>query len=404
MTGIERLREFVDGVSPITAVCGVTKLAYDREHMEAGGVRLRDFLADIAEQIKREHAEDCFRMGERAADVSMSAYDLLPADEREAIAWVRERGGLEHLKSSLSAFEMLAEGIEIDTGLAFYDESPKERCVALRNEVKSRLMPEGMEWLVEAWPRFEDDAPLCIGDEISWKDDGGKVNSIELQDGGYFILHAADGAEDWIHPQYFPGERVKRPAPKVLDADGVEIREKGDVWWICEGDDRGIHAERLRVETIGPNGLIECSPYNGGTWVYLEPSELYVNKPVLAADGRPLREGEKPYRVDNGKQVEIRRIDPSNGESCVFVGVDGRSYGYWLRPGQLTHELPESWERLEEDAKKPTCEYFGHQLGDGQCETCHAYTDSTPQGGRGCRYAQMADLVRRAKALAERDA
>lgn len=69
--------------------------------------------------------------------------------------------------------------------------------------------------------------------------------------------------------------------------------------------------------------------------------KMYTHRAtVLAADGKPLREGEKPYRVDNGKQVDIRRIDPSNGESCVFVGVDGRSYGYWLRPGQLTHERP----------------------------------------------------------------
>ena len=55
MTGIERLREFVAGISPIT---GVTKTAYDREHMESVGVRLRDFLADIADQIERERDED----------------------------------------------------------------------------------------------------------------------------------------------------------------------------------------------------------------------------------------------------------------------------------------------------------------------------------------------------------
>ena len=335
MTGVERLQ----GIS----------MAFGSY---AWGASLSEVLGDIADQIKREHAEDCFRMGERAADVSMSAYDLLPADEREAIAWVREHGGLEHLKSSLSAFEMLAEGIEIDTGLAFYDESPKERCVALRNEVKSRLMPEGMEWLVEAWPKFEDDAPLCIGDEISWKDDGGKVNSIELQDGGYFILHAADGAEDWIHPQYFPGERVKRPASKVLDADGVEIREKGDVWWICEGDERGIHAERLR------------SPYNGGTWVSLEPSELYVNKPVPASDGRPLREGETVYHIANGVAYVVREVrkhsvvvEPKCGGRLADCSVD-----------YLTHERPERkcrdcahWQKDPTADSMGVCWFYYHE-------------------------------------------
>lgn len=54
MTGIERLRELVDGISPITALCGVTKSSYDRSHIETVGARLRDFLADIADQIERE--------------------------------------------------------------------------------------------------------------------------------------------------------------------------------------------------------------------------------------------------------------------------------------------------------------------------------------------------------------
>lgn len=58
-----------------------------------------------------------------ASDVTMSAHDLLPEAERDAIAWVREHGGLE--------------------------------------EVRKRLMPEGMEW-----PRFEDGEPVRIGDEV----------------------------------------------------------------------------------------------------------------------------------------------------------------------------------------------------------------------------------------------
>lgn len=36
-----------------------------------------------------------------AEDVSVSAYDLLPADDRDAIAWVREHGGLDSVKKLL---------------------------------------------------------------------------------------------------------------------------------------------------------------------------------------------------------------------------------------------------------------------------------------------------------------
>lgn len=242
MNGLERLRALG---------ARLEGLAVERATVAVDGKPLWRVLLDIAGQIECEQVEGG--------------------------AWVREHGGLEPIKSSLSALELLAEGIEIDTGLAFYDESPKERCVALRNEVKSRLMPEGMEW-----PCFDDGEPVRIGDEAPFGSDGRMVvTGIELVEGG-FVLHGRDGGiERPCQTGYKVGVRVKRPAPKVLDADGVEILEKRDAWWICEGDERGVHAERLRVETICPNGLIECSPYNGGTWVYLEPSELYDHRAKL---------------------------------------------------------------------------------------------------------------------------
>lgn len=375
MTGIERLREFVDGVSPITVVCGVTKIAYDRGHVKEAGVRLRDFLADIADQIEREH-------------------NVADREEHDAATWVREHGGLEHLKNSLSALELLAEGIEIDAGLAFYDESPKERCVALRNEVKSRLMPEGVEW-----PRFEDGEPVRIGDEVKAHTCCITVEAIEFSRGKVCVKDAEDG--DWstsclaMHP-------IKRPAPKVLDADGAEIREKRDAWWICEGDERGIHAERLRVETILPDGLVECSPYNGGTWVSLEPSELYVNKPVPASDGRPLREGDTVWDVDGRGPLTVWRL-PDKSDMYVSLKKDGTFY--YRYPEKLTHEYPDSWERLEEDCAKSDVDYCAERgLLDPSCDAVEGDESSRHCTDCGCTCGEkMArDIVRRAKALAER--
>lgn len=310
MNGLERLRALG---------ARLEGLAVERATVTVDGKPLWRVLLDIAGQIECEQAE--------------------------AVAWVREHGGLEPIKSSLSALELLAEGIEIDTGLAFYDESPKERCVALRNEVKSRLMPEGMEW-----PCFDDGEPVLIGDEAPFGSDGRMVvTGIELVEGG-FVLHGRDGGiERPCQTGYKVGVRVKRPAPKVLDADGVEVREKRDAWWICEGDERGVHAERLRVETICPNGLIECSPYKGGTWVSLEPSELYVNKPVPASDGRPLREGETVYLTDSPTAFVVDDIMTREDGATVVHLKDGA----WNLPQYLTHERPvaDTWERLEENAR-----------------------------------------------------
>lgn len=416
------------------------RLAAERVTVKVDGKPLWRGLLDIAGQIECEQAE--------------------------AVAWVREHGGLEPIKSSLSALELLAEGIEIDTGLAFYDESPKERCVALRNEVKSRLMPEGMKW-----PCFDDGEPVRIGDEAPFGSDGRMVvTGIELVEGG-FVLHGRDGGiERPCQTGYKVGVRVKRPAPKVLDADGVEIRvgdevwgvdgsgpfivsgfvgeplavifeiaecndlprkpsqlthrapvlaadgeplearqtvwhidtgieywvKSGqtitsdavviirktdcdceseivkasqlthqrpvldaegnriepamDVWWVCEGDERGIHAEKLHVESIGEDGLVTCDPFNGGTWVELEPSELYVNKPVLAADGKPLREGETVYDKDTGDRFEV---DGFSDGYVMCTDIDACESNLEILPSQLTHERPvaDTWERVEEDAR-----------------------------------------------------
>lgn len=274
-----------------------------------------------------------------ANDVSVSVYDLLPADERAAIAWVREHGGLSHVKDICHDFRSVVErlGIEWSEG----------ELHGLMDALDRRLMPEGMEW-----PAFEDGETVRIGDEIQTNVGCITVEAIEFarlypptpRD---WTVSLKDGEEDTYSTSFSPGGCVKRPAPKVYDAEGAVIREKRDAWWVCEGDDRGVHAERLRVEAIGPDGLIECSPYNGGTWVHLEPSELYVNKPVLSADGRPLREGEKVSN-DRGDRFTVVKVDHERG---IFSARNERTgtVTIGLSSARFTHERPDSYQRLYMD-------------------------------------------------------
>lgn len=142
-------------------------------------------------------------------DTTVSAYDLLSEEDRKALAWVREHGGLDMAASRFESGEIAADMLWGKGHGRFWTTDEFEE------EISKRIMPAGCEW-----PRFEDGEPVRIGDEISWRDEGGVVNSIELQDGGYYVLHAADGAEDWIHPQYFPGERVKRLTVLAADVMG----------------------------------------------------------------------------------------------------------------------------------------------------------------------------------------
>lgn len=149
-----------------------------------------------------------------------------------------------------------------------------------------------------------------------------------------------DGAitlsSDFDHLHLSFGERVKRPVQSVLDADGVEIH-KGE---ILQGVGRSQHLFKVL----------------------------------------------DPHHVDPeiGEAFSVRCIDLDDSEECH------------CRPGLLTHTRPDSWERLEEDAEKEACDYFGVECDEDKgCSGCPHLHE-----GRDCTIDMQADLVRRAKALA----
>ena len=180
----------------------------------------------------------------------------------------------------------------------------------------------------------------------------------------------------------------------VLDAGGNRIEPAMDVWWICEGDERGIHAERLHVDGIDGDGMVECHPYNGGTSVVLDPAELYVKKPALDADGVLCREGDEVWEVRSHRRREIvgtHYRDYETGEPLILCDGDD---AIPIPATCVTHakpEPPDSWERIEEDkGLNPFdyCKKVGHKL--DTCENAERFKAN--------------DIVRRCKALAERDA
>ena len=155
-------------------------------------------------------------------DTTVDAYDLLPVEDREALRWVHGHGGLEVLSRMFQDADN--RRVELCGALGVDDDMGWSDAMA---EMVKRLMPEGMEGLVDAWPRFEDGEPVRIGDDF---EDLGQVAGIKLGAGGVTIEGTAGNSDLFITSD----ERVKRPAPKVLDADGVEIRE-GDTVWLTDG-------------------------------------------------------------------------------------------------------------------------------------------------------------------------
>ena len=114
---------------------------------------------------------------------------------------------------------------------------------------------------------------------------------------------------------------------------------------------------------------------------------------VLDADGVPIEVGDTVYFVDgNGSALIVERIDANGGEPAVDLVYSGeRIHWHSANPEKLTHERPDSWERIEKDAKGGPTGYARDILG------VNVRTTTTSED-----YEAFArDLVRRAKALAK---
>lgn len=264
----------------------------------------------------------------------------------------------------------------------------------LKEEIEAmrpRLMPEGMEW-----PVFEDGEPVRIGDEYVDTFGANTVATIEFGDGysainsntpGGYVVGKCEGA----HGRYVP-----RPAPKVLDADGVEIRVGDEVWPKYPSADRGEQVERAEVVGIQAEyGRVDVQAVYATGMSFREQvdaNRLAHRKPVIAADGKPLLKGETVWSVDSSTRYTVEKITDE------LIPVKCRSEmgsTVSLHPSQLTHERPvaDSWERIEEGVSKGVCGYFGHEV-EGCCG-CPAADDS-----RSCEEVMAEDVVRRCKALA----
>lgn len=413
MTGIERLREFAKG-------CRLT-----------GQKAYSNAIGDIADQIEREQACD----GDTAENIRLIVGGVVDEMERhvlghegmddspvarwarelrealgrhcrdgegDTVAWVREHGGLDYVmhewqsRVPRDSYEMMRQRLldhiaECETALGRRNRRIAElghRVSDLTTEnaeLRRRAMPEGMEW-----PKYTDGKPVRFNDELDefsatiYK----TVKTVIFQNNGYSVIDN-DGGSANVTVVLKDGERVKRPAPKVLDADGAEIRVGDRVLDTRNGDALVVHAIEDEGHTIAcryvdvDDGAIPVH----GMW---SPSWLTHRAPVLAADGKPLREGGTVWSVDSGIRYTVEKttdeLIPIKCRSEMGTTVS-------LYPSQLTHERPDSWERLEEDAKKGVCKYFDQSDGCGSC----------PHYPSECHTDKARDIVRRAKALAERE-
>lgn len=131
---------------------------------------------------------------------------------------------------------------------------------------------------------------------------------------------------------------------------------------------------------------------------WIQSDDSYMKLP-LDADGEPIRVGDVLY--SSGNECRVVSITVKEDEACVGVHTDEGAFLPSMNPKYLSRKKPEpadSWEKLEEDARKTACAYAPAPLNEDGLVTC----DGCPfQKSESCSNEMTLDLVERAKKLAK---
>ena len=267
-----------------------------------------------------------------------------------------------------------------------------------------RIMPEGMEWLLEVWPKWSNGEYCKFGDW--WTAD--KYGYYEPRQLRRLVFYTPEQLREWEQDEgdnfgyewdfmrpsdttYRP-DKAEPPHPKVLDAGAVEIRRGETVWHVNTG------REYVVVEpSYGDTVVVRLAKYDDAEGEQYTPDQFTHKRPVLDADGVPIKVGDTVYFTDGREQecntVVYAEYDYKDEPYVQFGRLNEAGYPTYtncscIEPSQLTHTKPEidTWERLMEDAG------------------CTATKYNKRRGTMFTTKQQVArDLVRRCRALAERE-
>ena len=165
------------------------------------------------------------------------------------------------------------------------------RVTAENAGLRKRVPSERERQILDMWPKFEDGEPVMIGDGVDSL--GGEIIEVYIAGNAAAIWNNSGN-----HMHLSLGERVKRPARSVPDADGVEIRVGDTVWhedgseWLVEETSRyGVRCfDGDRRRTFIPAFLTHTRP---DSWERLEEDAeklacAYLGRSEGACFGCPL--------------------------------------------------------------------------------------------------------------------
>ena len=306
---------------------------------------------------------------------SVDLYDLLPIEDREAIEWVREHGGLESVKAHW-------EGCVPASWL----EKAKSRYERKRDNLKAHA------WELErkCGERRERIRELS-GKAAKQSDEIRVMRDVIAETCARLGVEGTGSTVD--DAQVIWREISRRLMPEGMEwpkACGAKIRVSDTVR--INGFDEEYTVVGFDIDRIG-RLRVKCESLGGMSTSYLFPEQITVvarpEPKVPGADGNEIRVGEMVYSTETGVEFTVISIDPASRDVHVRWGYDFEEKTGTIAAELLTHERPDSWERLEEDAALPYTEYCKAN------DLCAVYMGEDAQ-----EIAKAIDLVRRAKALA----
>lgn len=190
-------------------------------------------------------------------------------------------------------------------------------------------------------------------------------------------------------------EYIERP--KFEDGEPVQF---GDKFVSPFDSDNYETVAEIAVNSEGRYSLRIAD--NCGWYAYRPGDRVKRPKPdVLGADGKPIKVGETVWHVVTGMEYVVDGIN-TDGYQCVTLRKGAARIT--IDANLITHECPDTLERIQQDAKKHYCEYWG--CGDDHCANCHVLIDGkTPADHyktRDCINAMMQDLLARQRKVLER--
>lgn len=209
-------------------------------------------------------------------------------------------------------------------------------------------------------PMDEHGEPVQLGEHIDDKVRGGiDVSRISYTANGHYFnnSHNSVGTRIAKRITYAPGERVKRPAPEALGADGLPVVE-GETVWLAD--------EYARYAGI-------CY-YDSGCLCGL--AGIYAN--------------------------DAFKIKLIVSERKVVLDTYSDA---WCPASWLTHTPPDTQRQIDEDVAKSTFEYWGCL--NTRCGNCPALVGGEKPwarlGTEDCQEAMVSDLLRRQRELDARN-